>query len=115
MRLLLDENFDRRILDALRKRIPQLEIMRVQDVGLTSARDERIVDWIIENDFVLLTRDARTMIDHILARIDQGEQARIILVRQTCPSGQAVEEILTLVECSLPGDWANPVWYIPLT
>ena len=33
---------------------------------------------------------------------------------QTLPIGQAIEEILLLVECSLEGEWKEQIRFLPL-
>jgi Domain of unknown function (DUF5615) len=48
VRLLADENFDNRILARLRRRLPALDILRVQDVGLVGAEDPEILAWAAE-------------------------------------------------------------------
>lgn len=35
-------------------------------------------------------------------------------VNRTVPIGVAIEDILLIVECSLPGEWENQVRYLPL-
>ncbi|MEC4816330.1 MAG: DUF5615 family PIN-like protein [Scytonema sp. PMC 1069.18] len=45
MRLLTDENFNGSILRGLIRRLPELDIVRVQDVGLIHADDSTILEW----------------------------------------------------------------------
>lgn len=44
MRLLADENFNGDILRGLMRRLPNLNILRVQDVGLMNANDPDILN-----------------------------------------------------------------------
>lgn len=55
--LAADENFNNDILRGLRCRRPDLDIMRVQDVGLSGADDASILDWAADEGRVLLTHD----------------------------------------------------------
>lgn len=55
VRLVADENFNRRILTGLRRRIDGLDIARVQDIGLLSADDPTVLAWATEHGRVLLT------------------------------------------------------------
>ena len=43
--LLVDENFNRRILRGLRRRIPGLNFLLVQDTELFQTEDPQILDW----------------------------------------------------------------------
>lgn len=45
LRLLADENLNNAILRGLRLRMPDVDIVRVQDVGLIGADDPTILDW----------------------------------------------------------------------
>jgi len=45
VRFLADENFDNRILAGLRRRLPALDVLRVQDAGLIGAEDPEILAW----------------------------------------------------------------------
>ena len=44
MRLLTDENFNGAILRGLIRRLPELDIVRVQDVGLMNTDDPEILE-----------------------------------------------------------------------
>ena len=43
--LLIDENFDQRILRGLRLRLPQLDYVIVQDIGLGGLDDSALLAW----------------------------------------------------------------------
>jgi hypothetical protein len=45
LRLLADENFHGDIVRALLRQWPELDIVRVQDAGLSEADDETILEW----------------------------------------------------------------------
>jgi predicted nuclease of predicted toxin-antitoxin system len=55
MRLATDENFDNRILRGLLRRRPELDIVRVQDVGLSGWSDAEVLAWAAQEGRVLLT------------------------------------------------------------
>ncbi len=60
LRLLADENFNGDIVRALLLRQPDLDIVRVQDVGLAGVGDPDILAWAAENDRIILTHDRAT-------------------------------------------------------
>ncbi len=45
LRLVSDENFKGEIVRGLRRRLPDLDLVRVQDVGLREADDPPILSW----------------------------------------------------------------------
>ncbi len=55
LKLLADENFDNQIVRGLLRRNPKLDIVRVQEVGLSGSDDPKILAWASETDRVLLT------------------------------------------------------------
>jgi predicted nuclease of predicted toxin-antitoxin system len=61
LRLLADENFNGDIVRALLLRQPDLDIVRVQDVGLAGLDDPDILDWAAANDRIILTHDRATL------------------------------------------------------
>jgi predicted nuclease of predicted toxin-antitoxin system len=50
LRLLSDENFNGDIVRGLFLRQPDLDLLRVQDVGLREADDPTILNWATQND-----------------------------------------------------------------
>ena len=61
LKLVSDENFDGSILRGLYRRRPSLDIVRVQDVGLSAAPDPDILAWAAVENRILLTHDRETM------------------------------------------------------
>jgi predicted nuclease of predicted toxin-antitoxin system len=92
LRWLADENFNNDILRALFRRDPRIDIVLAQDAGLAGKSDPTILEWAASQDRVLLTQEV------------SGE----VSMRT------AVEDILLLTECSIPGEWGSQVRYLPL-
>jgi len=63
LRLLTDENFNGDIVRGLLLRQPDLDLVRVQDVGLSGAEDPDILAWAADNSPIVLTHDRATMAD----------------------------------------------------
>jgi len=115
LRFLADENFDNRILAGLRRRLPALDIVRVQDVGLIGAEDPEVLAWAAQEDRILLTHDVATVPDFAYERIMAGAAMPGVLeVPFGMPIGQAIDELLLVMETSQSADWNNQVTYLPL-
>jgi hypothetical protein len=115
IRLLADENFNGKILRGLRQRLPALDLVRVQDVGLGSALDPMVLEWAAREERVLLTHDVRTMPDHAYERVGRGmRMAGMVVIDSAAPVGPAIEEIALLLVCSLDGELEDQVRYLSL-
>jgi predicted nuclease of predicted toxin-antitoxin system len=115
MKLLADENFHRAIVRGLLRHVPQLDVVRVQDVGLNGADDPTVLAWAADEARLLLTHDAETLIAVAYERVRANLiMPGVIEVSQDAPIGLVIEDLILLVLGSLPGEWENQVLYIPL-
>lgn len=115
VKFITDEDFDGRILRGLLRRLPKLDIVRVQDVGLQSAHDRDVLAYASMENRILLTHDVNTMSAFAYERIEAGEIVEgIFEVPQDLPIGQAIEEICLIAKASLDGEWQNQVRFLPL-
>ena len=73
LRLLSDENFNGDIIRGLFLRQPDIELLRVQDVGLREVDDPEILCWAAANDRIVLTHDRATMPDFAYERLLREE------------------------------------------
>src|SRR6476620_1658751 len=101
VRLAADQNFDNDIVRGLQRRKPDLDIVRVQDIGLSRAPDPIILEWAARENRVLLTHDVRTMRKYAYERVAASQpMPGICAVKRLMPLGDAIEDILILVEAS---------------
>lgn len=115
LRLAADENFNNDIVRGLLRRRPDLEIVRVQDVGLSGADDPAILEWAAGQGRVLLSHDVSTLTRYAYERVGAGKRMPgIFEVDQNVPIGVAIEDIILIAECSLEGEWEGQVRYLPL-
>jgi hypothetical protein len=115
LRLAADENFNNNIVRGLLRRKPDLDIVRIQDVGLSGADDPTLLEWTAREGRVLLTHDVTTITRYAYERV-QADQPMpgVFEVSRTVPIGRAIEDILLLAECSLDDEWEGQVRYLPL-
>jgi predicted nuclease of predicted toxin-antitoxin system len=115
LRLLSDENFNGDIVRGLLLRRPDLDLVRVQDVGLAETDDPDILAWAAENSRILLTHDRATMPDFAYARVAAGQaMPGVFVLNDRLPVRQAIDELLLINACSEQGEWAGRVQYLPL-
>jgi hypothetical protein len=115
LRLAADENFNNDIVRGLWRRKPELDIVRIQDVGLSGADDPTVLEWAARERRVLLTHDVTTMTRYAYERVRAGQSMPgVFEVSRAVPISRAIEDILLLAECSLEGEWEGQVRYLPL-
>jgi Domain of unknown function (DUF5615) len=115
LHLASDENFNNDIVRGLLRREPQLDIVRIQDVGLNGADDPTILEWAAHQDRVLLTHDVSTITEYAYARVRAGRpMPGVFEVNPDLPIGQAIEDILLLAAGSSADEWQGQIRYLPL-
>jgi hypothetical protein len=115
LRFLADENFNNQIFRGVLRRNSDVDIVRVQDVGLAEADDPTVLEWAAQNGRIVLTHDVTTMTNFAYERVQAGlSMPGLFEVSRRVPVGLAIEEILLLDECSLEGEWEGQVRFLPL-
>ena len=114
-KFLADEDFNNRIVRGLYRRLPSLDLARVQNMGLMEHHDTEVLEWAAQEGRIILTHDAATMIDFAYSRIGENlPMPGMVAISQSLPIGEAIEELVTFIECSLEGEWASQVVHLPL-
>ena len=115
LRFAADENFNGDIVRGLLRRNPKLDIVRVQDVGLSGANDPSVLQWAADQGRVIVTHDISTLAKHAFDRIAAGlPMPGVFEVRSVASVGQAFDDLILLAECSLKGEWEGQVRFLPL-
>lgn len=114
LRFLADEDFNGRIVRGLFLRKGNLDLARVQDVGLRGADDEVILKWTEDRGRILLTHDARTIPKHVRDRLADGLHfPGALIVDDQAPIGACIEDVLLVAECSEVSEWRDQIYYLP--
>lgn len=115
LRLAADENFNSDIVRGLVRRKPDVDIVRVQDVGLSGADDPTILEWAAREGRVVVTHDVSPMSKHAYERVAAGQpMPGVFEVGTSLSVARAIDDLLLIVECSLEGEWEGQVRYLPL-
>lgn len=114
-KFLADENFNNQIVRGVLRRSKDVDIVRVQDVGLSGVKDPTVLEWAGQQGRIILTHDVATMITFAYKRIEEGlPMPGLFEVSRRVPVGLAIEEIILIAECSLEGEWEGQVRFLPL-
>lgn len=115
LRLLADENLNGHIVRGLLRRRPELDIVRVQDVGLIEMEDPAILEWAAQKNRVLVTHDQATVPYYAYERLTNGYPlAGVFVLSKQVSVRNAIDELLLLDELTEQVEWANQVAYLPL-
>ena len=113
--LVADENFNNTIVRGLLRVKPDLDIVRIQDVGLFSADDPTVLEWAANENRRLLTHDVTTITKYAYERVDAGKyMPGVVEVSRKVPLGTAIDEILYITEVCDHGELEGQVIYLPL-
>ena len=72
MRFVADENFNNDLVRGLLRRKPELDIIRIQDIGLRGADDPTVLAWAAQETRILLTHDVNTITKFAYERVTAG-------------------------------------------
>ena len=110
LRLLSDENFNGDIVRGLLLHRPEIDLRRIQDVGLEEADDPTILEWAAANNRIVLTHDRATMPDFAYARVVAGQlMPGGVVMNDRIAIQQAIDELLLVESCSEQAEWAGLV------
>ena len=99
----------------LLRRQSTLDVVRVQDAGLSGADDPTVLEWAAREGRVLISHDVSTITKHAYERVTAGQSMPgVFEVATSVPLAQAIEDLLLIAEDSRPGEWEGQVRYLPL-
>ena len=115
MRFATDENFNGAMLTGLLSRLPDLDIVRIQDTDMYQSSDPELLQWLADQKRILLTHDIQTMPGFVYDRIRSGKLVTgVIAVHQDTPIGKAIDELELLIGASEPDEFQNHVRFVPI-
>lgn len=116
LRFVADENFNNDLVRGLLRQQPDLDIVRLQDVGLSGADDPPVLEWAAAQGRLVLTHDVTTMTAYAYQRVAGGlAMPGVVTVGTDVAFGQAIDDLLLLAECSDEGEWVGQILYVPLS
>jgi hypothetical protein len=115
LRLLADENFNGRILRALRRQIPDLDVVRTQDTPLCGTDDQTLLQLAADEGRILLTHDVETLVGYAWQRVRSGmAMPGVIVVLTDRPIGQVIEDLEILLLASRSEELEARIYFLPL-
>jgi hypothetical protein len=114
---LVDENLGPAIANHLRRLQPKVSVLKIGDEGAPpiGSLDPDILLWLEQTGFTLVTRNRKSMPQHLQAHIVAGHHVQgIFTLRPQCSLRDAVEDLLLIWEVAEPEEYQDQIVYIPL-
>jgi hypothetical protein len=74
-----------------------------------------LLEWAAREGRVLITHDVRTMPKYAYERVSANlPLSGVFMISHEVPIAVAIDELLTIAEASLDGEWEGQVRYLPL-
>ena len=125
MKFLLDENVEKALFLGLKRRHPELDVVRVVDVGLGGKPDLEVLEWAAQERRVVVSRDRATLSAEAVRRVEEGRpMPGLILLRRGAGLGRILvvhlgkggprADLDLLLATARPEELENAVLYLPL-
>ncbi len=113
-RFAADENLHGEIYNRLRTELPDLDILRVQDTGITGRDDETMLAWVASEQRILLTHDKRTIVPIYSDRLVQGQPVpAVFMISNKARIDLIVSDLLMIIGCSAANEWVEKLHTYP--
>jgi predicted nuclease of predicted toxin-antitoxin system len=113
-RFLADHDLNEHIVTGVVRLCPEIEFVRVRDVGLADSSDLDVLGYAARMSTCVVSHDVNTMTAAAMATIRiAGSFPGVFLVRQTTPVRIAIESLVLVWSASDRADWRNQVVFLP--
>lgn len=116
LRLAADADVNGDIIRGLRRRIPEIDLLRAQDMLPEGTPDPLVLAWAAAEGRVLVTNDRNTMIGFAIHRLAHGEPMPGLIVTTNAQSiGRAIDDIELVAQYMTADEVRDQiVVYLPL-
>jgi len=116
-RYLIDENTTPALADQLRRRQPDLQVFSVgdEDAPPKGTLDPEILLWIEKHKFTLVTRNRKSMPEHLRDHLASGHHMLgILTLRPQTSLGEIIEDLLLIWELADEDEYQDQIVHVPL-
>jgi hypothetical protein len=113
---MIDADVHGAIVRGLRRRLPDIDLVRAQDVLSDGAPDADVLSWAAADNRILITNDRNTMVGLAYNRVEAGGKVPGLIIATNEQSiGSVIDDILLIAECVSEGEMRNRiVVFLPL-
>ncbi len=109
-----DYDLKRAIIAGVKRRQSEIDFRNADDALLHGVEDEKVLAIAARDGRILVSHDRNTMPVHFTNFISNQDSPGLILIEQSLPVRDAIEEILLIWEASVAEEWTNRLEFIPL-
>ena len=114
LRLVSDEDVHDDIVRGLRRREPNLDIVRAVDIGLNHTADPIILAWAASHERVLITGDLNTMVGFAWGRVLSAQpMPGILALLENVGVARVIDDIRLVALCYAAEEIKDQVLFIP--
>ncbi len=114
MKFLADENFNNDILRGVWRRLPDAQMIRVQDTEIASADDPRVLEYAAQHGYIVLSHDVNTMRGYFYDRVTaELPVSGLFLVHKQTPIAEVIDTLELIILASDESEWMGQATYIP--
>lgn len=114
-KILTDQNFTGAIISGLLSRIPDLDLVRTEDVGIKQSTDAQILSWAASEERLILTHDAKTFAAAAFERLSEGQMFYgVVLVPANLAVRFAIDDLEVLILCTNDDELYDRVIRLPI-
>jgi hypothetical protein len=115
LRLIADENIESAIVQGIRRRLPDVDLVTVAEEQMRGIGDPALLAWAAAQERVLVTHDRTTMTRYARERVQAGlPMPGVFILPDDLSIGRAIEEIVIVADCSEPEEWTGRIEFLPL-
>jgi hypothetical protein len=115
IKFLTDEDYNNIILRGILRRLPGIDVVRVQEVGLMNVPDSVVLAWAAQENRIVLTHDVNTLLTEAYQRIVEGlPMPGVLASPQTMAVAEIISELIFLAENSADDEWQGQIVFLPL-
>lgn len=116
LRLANDADVHGAIIRGLRRRLPEVDLVRAQDALPDGTPDDEVLVWAANENRVLITNDRNTMVGFAYQRIAAAETMPGLIVTTNEQSiGATIDDIEIIAECISEKEFTRQaVMFLPL-
>lgn len=114
LRLASDADVHGELVRGLRRHLPGIDLVRVQDALPEGTSDPDVLAWAASEDRVLISNDRNTMVGFAYHRIAEGEPVPGVISTTNDQSiGAAIDDILLIAEFMTEDQIKDRVVFLP--
>jgi len=114
IRFQADADLNQAILTGIQRREPAINFQTSKASNLSGLSDLEVLAFVAHEGRVLVSHDQRTMPRYFAEFIVSQTSAGVIIVLQSLPISEAINNLIKIWQLSEAEDWVNRIAYLPL-